>query len=371
MKKFFLIALLITVLASCAKSFKQDIKITKPIASFVGQVDSIVISKMNQYNIPGLAIGIVKDGKIVYTNGFGVKNINKIDPVTENSVFHVASISKLLTAQAIVQLEMNNRLRLDDKLIDLIPELNFSDESVKSITIKSLLNHTSGLPDISNYHWSNHNQAENSLKDYILELNSKLDSEPSTKYQYSNLGYDILGYVVEKVTRNSFEDFVKEQILNTSGMNASDFRYFKIPDSLKTTPHTKTWIGRNITTRETYPYTREHAPSSTLNTSSKELSNWMISFLDKLENSNPKNNYSSMLESSTGLSSTIGLGFQLYDIDAKKAVGHYGGDKGFRSFLMMIPNEHIGVVLLANCDYNEDYRQEIVYPIVRLLLRVK
>ena len=65
----------------------------------------------------------------------------------------------------------------------------------------------------------------------------------------------------------------------------------------------------------------------------------------------------------------IGLGFQLYDVHSKKAIGHYGGDKGFRSFLMMIPEQNIGIVLLANCDYNEDFRQEIVYEIASLIIR--
>ena len=146
----------------------------------------------------------------------------------------------------------------------------------------------------------------------------------------------------------------------------SDFRYFNIPDSLKTAPHTDSWITGNVKVRTTYPYTREHAPSSTLNASSKELSNWMISFLNSLDNSNSKNNYSVMLKPSTDLNSNIGFGFQLYNIGPKKAVGHYGGDKGFRSFLMMIPEENIGIVVLGNCDYREDFRQQMVYPIAEL-----
>lgn len=369
MKKYFLIVVLITFLLSCSSSFKQDIRIPKSTTSLVNQIDSIIIGKMNEYNIPGLAIGIVKEGNIYYTNGFGVKNIDKVDLVTDNSIFHTASVSKLLTAQAIVQLEKNSQLSLDDKLVKLIPELQFKDEEVRNITINSLLNHTSGIPDISNYHWSNNNQANNSLKDYILGLNIKLDSDPLTEYQYSNLGYDILGYVVEKISGVTFEDYVSTHILDKSGMSESDFRYFNITDSLKAAPHTDSWITGNIKVRETYPYTREHAPSSTLNASSKEMSNWMLSFLNSMENSNSKNNYSNMLEPSTDLSSNIGLGFQLYDAYSKKTVGHYGGDKGFRSFLMMIPEEKIGIVLLANCDYDEDFRDEIVYPIVKILMK--
>ena len=78
-----------------------------------------------------------------------------------------------------------------------------------------------------------------------------------------------------------------------------------------------------------------------------------------------------MLEPTTDLSSNIGFGFQLYDVYSKKGVGHYGGDRGFRSFLMMIPEENIGIVVLGNCDYKEDFRQEIVYPIAELMIAQK
>lgn len=75
-----------------------------------------------------------------------------------------------------------------------------------------------------------------------------------------------------------------------------------------------------------------------------------------------------MLEPSFKPFPHIGLGFQLYDFESYKAVGHFGGDKGFRSFLMMIPEENIGLVVLGNSDYEEDYRQEIIYPIAKLMI---
>ena len=198
-------------------------------------------------------------------------------------------------------------------------------------------------------------------------MNLKLESAPTTKYLYSNLGYDILGYVIEKVAGVTFEDYLKEQVLNKSEMYNSDFRFFKIQESLKTVPHSKRWVSRNIYERKIYPYTREHAPSSTLNASSKDLCNWMISFMDKLKNPTKANKYIELIQPT--FSPNIGLGFQLSRIDSAKTIGHYGGDKGFRSYLIMIPKEKIGLVVLANCDYDEDFRQEILHPIAKLLLK--
>ena len=364
-----LTTVMVAALNSCShKTFKQNLNVKNFSSQFIAKVDSIVIQSMNEYNIPGLAIGLVKNDTIVYTEGYGVSNIQNRKPVTPNSIFHTASISKLFTAMAVMTLVHENKLALNDKLVDVIPSLKFEDQRVQQITIKNLLNHTSGLPDISNYNWSNNNQDDSSLKEYVMGLNLRLNSNPSTQYQYSNLAYDILGYVIEKISSINFEKFVKENILNTSEMHTSDFRYFEIEDSLKTTPHSKRWLTKKVHTRKTYPYTREHAPSSTLNSSSHDLSKWMISFLKIMDKSNTNNQYIEMTMPSIESYPYIGLGFQLDNIHENKTIGHYGGDKGFRSYLLMIPKEKIGLVILANCDYNEDFRQEILHAISKLML---
>jgi len=364
-----LVILSITFFQSCStSSFKQNIEANSSVIGLFKKVDSVVVNKMKQYNIPGLSIGLIRNDSIIYSKGYGVRSIKTGKLVTENTIFHTASISKLFTAVATMKLIEQNVITVEDKLVDIIPELKYDDTRVNSITIKNLLNHTSGLPDISNYHWGNNNQSDNSLKEFVLGLNLKLDSDPSSEYQYSNLAYDILGYVIEKVSGSTFDDFLNENILNKSGMYSSDFRYFKIHDSLKTSPHSKRWITKNIYERKTYPYTREHAPSSTLNSSSKDLSKWMISFLQTLNDSGLNNKIPTMIEPTFSSNPYIGLGFQLSDINSKKTIGHYGGDKGFRSYLIMIPEEKIGLVVLANCDYNEDFRQEIIHPIARLML---
>lgn len=370
MKKdtFLVLVILAWFSVSCSnQSFKQAISYKKPVKTLPERIDSIIINKMNQYNIPGLSIGVVKNDSILYTKGYGFKSINNQQPITENTIFHTGSVSKLFTALAIINLINNKQITLEDKLVEVLPNLKFKDKKAEGITIKTLLNHTSGIRDIKSYNWSNNNEADNTLKNYLTYKKLKLDFEPSTKYQYSNLAYDVLGYVVEQVSGLTFEDYVKENILLPSNMTESDFRYFKIEDTLKTFPHSRRWLSHNVYKRNIYPYTREHAPSSTLNSSAKELSKWMISFLHKLENEIEPNLIFAMTKESTTLNEFIGLGFQLYSIEGTKAIGHFGGDKGFRSYLLMIPQKRIGLVVLANCDYNEDFRQDILYQILKLI----
>ena len=360
---FFLIHL------SClGETFQQNVETNNVINGFSEKVDSVVANKMNEYDIPGLALGLVMNDSIIYSEGYGLKNIKSTDPVTEYSNFHTASISKLFTAQAVVMIFAEKNIPLGEKLVNIIPELKYEDKRVEDVSIKTLLNHTSGMPDVSSYNWKNNNQSKNSLKDYVLNLKIKVDFQPGTDYQYSNLAYNILGYLVEKLSKMTFEEYVDSKILAANGMRTSDFRYFKIPDSLKTSPHSKRLITKNIYVLKNYPYTREQAPGSTLNSSSRDLSKWMISFLKLIEGD--ENKFVEMTKPSFKPYPYIGLGFQLSTLESKATVGHYGGDKGYRSYLLMIPEEKIGLVLLANCDYNEDFRQEILHPIAKDMLKI-
>lgn len=371
MKTSIQIFLILLIFNACTSQvFKQNIEIEKTSNEFISSVNSIVIDKMNEYDIPGLSIGLVKNDALLYSKGFGVKSIKNGGRVTEHTIFHTASISKLFTAVAIMDLVEQNKISIDSKLVDILPNLQYDDERIKAIKIENLLNHTSGLPDIRNYHWKNNHQSDHSLENFVVKLNLKLDHDPASKYQYSNLAYDILGYVIEKVSGVGYDDYMKENILNKNKMYSSDFRYFKIIDSLTVSPHSKKFLTKKIYEKKTYPYTREHAPSSTLNASSKELSNWMSSFLQSVRDADTNKAYLDMIQPTFNPYPYIGYGFQLSKINGNKTIEHYGGDRGFRSYLMMIPEKKIGLVLLANCDYKEDFRQEILHSIAKLMLEL-
>jgi CubicO group peptidase (beta-lactamase class C family) len=330
------------------------------------RVDKLVLETMRKYRLPGIAVGIAGKDSLLYTRGYGWANLKEHIPVTERSLFHTASISKLFTAQAIMQLVSESRLRLEDRVVDLIPALKSEDPAFSEVTVRHLLNHTSGLPDIYNYRWQRYHTEESSLERYLLAESWRLDAPPGTVFAYSNLGYDLLGYLVEAGAHQAFEEYVAEQILRPAGMITSDFRHYLLPDALRVQPYTRTWTGA-VRPRKVYPYTREHAPSSTLNASAQELAIWMGKILGERSEEGKTGFWSDMMAASTPLTDDIGLGFQRYEIDGARAVGHFGGDRGFRSFLVMVPERKIGVVVLGNCDYAEDFRQEIAWGIIDIL----
>ena len=327
-------------------------------------VDSIAKRGMESYNIPGLAIGVVSKDKVLVSKGYGLRNIEVGNNVDENTTFHTASVSKLFTAQAVVQLFYRQNRSLNSRLSEILPQLNFSSDLAKTITVKQLLNHSSGLPDIRNYQWHNHYTSDKRLEEYFEAMRLEVDSGPGTEYAYSNLGYNILAYVVQVLSNQLFEDYMQEYILQPAGMAQSDFRYFNTTEDNRASPHSLKKLGKKVYVRKVYPYSREHAGSSTLNASVEDLNRWMIRFLKELRSGQ----YEEMLEPSIGTYPYIGLGFQLGELDGFTKVGHYGGDRGFRSYLFMIPEKEMGFVILANCDYNEDFRQEILHPIAKLLL---
>ena len=320
---------------------------------------------MAEYQIPGLSLGIVQDGEMPYVQGYGLRTINTQDSVRAQSVFHTASISKLFTAQSIMMLVEKKKLQLNTLLVDIIPEIEYKDSQARQIQLLHLLNHTSGLPDIANYHWKKQHTSDSSLRTYVSKLKVKVRSKPGEKYNYSNLGYNILAYVVEKTSGQLFEDFVKENIMAPANMANSDFRLSEISKSLRVSPHLKK--GEELIVSPVYPYSREHAGSSTLQASAEDLSKWMIGFLQGLS-SKPDTYQAQMIKAPNSNFPFIGLGFQLASLDNWRKIGHYGGDRGFRSYLFMVPEAKLGIVVLGNAGFHEDFRQEIGHGLARLLL---
>src|SRR5438045_3561933 len=137
------------------------------------KIDSIVTMYMSREQIVGISIGIVRNNRIYYAKGYGATKINsdrKVDPLTN---FHTASISKLFTATAVMQLDEQDKLNINDKLTDYLPEFKMKDQRYKNITIKQMLNHTSGLPFLSEYNWNHPKNDRHALKNYVLTSDRK------------------------------------------------------------------------------------------------------------------------------------------------------------------------------------------------------
>lgn len=330
------------------------------------KVDSIAEAAMVKHQLVGLSIGVVVKGE-GYSYAYGVKDIRSGQAVTPSSVFHTASISKVFTAMGILQLVDAGRLSLDTKLTEVLSYLKYSDPGINEITVQHLLQHTSGLPDVNNYRWGRNVDGPDALRNSLTAKKLKLKFDPGSGKLYSNLGYNLLGLIIEETTGDYFADYLRINLLRRYGMQDADFHYPNIKSETTVRPHSKHWLTRKPHPRKTYPYNPDHAPSSTLNASSEDLVAWMLRFLSEEEDVLSSATKATMMGIDETTSVSGSFGFQKYPHEVRALVGHYGGDKGFRSFLLIDPQRDVGIVVLTNGDWGEDFRQEVGYGALRII----
>ena len=187
------------------------------------EIDSI-FSEWDKPNVPGCVLGIIRDGKLIYAKGYGMTNLEKNIPNDINSVFDIGSNSKQFTAACIVLLAEQGKLNIDNELSDFFPE--FPDYG-HQITIRHLLNHTSGIRNDGTLAFlksPNNNDIRTDSAIIKLLVNQKeLNFKPGDKYEYSNTGYWLLGQIVNKVSNIDLSDFARQEIFEPMGMNSTNF----------------------------------------------------------------------------------------------------------------------------------------------------
>jgi CubicO group peptidase (beta-lactamase class C family) len=347
---------LIAITGCATKPIESKEKAFEEIDLYLqAQVDTAKLSPT-----PGIAFALVKGKKLVHCKALGVANLETKRVLKPESNFHVASISKTFTAAAIVQLAERGKLDLDKKLTNYLPYFSMADSRYKEITIRSILNHTSGIPDVEDYEWQK-NVADTGAAERLTRSLSPLHlmSKPGAEFHYSNLAYDVLGDLIAKVTGQSFEEYVKRHILSKLQMQNSSFMLSDIPDSLRTSPH----VGLPLQVSKVYPYNRMHAPSSTLNSNVLALSNWIIVNLNKGSYKGhqvlPANGIIKMQAPSFRIDSvsvrSMGLAWFSYAYKGVNIINHDGADVGYVSVLCMVPSREFGFVLLFNSDEVDSY----------------
>jgi len=347
---FAVLLLCLTLFMSCNKSSEENIKLGGLEDSLTTYLQTI----MQRFQIPGLTIAIIQEGKPLYVKAFGVTNVETNEKMKPEDIFHFASVSKPFVATAVMQLVEQGKMSLDEKLIFYLPYFELADERYKKITIRQMLNHTSGIPDVRDYEWDKPQYDEGAAERYVRSLkDQEMVFDPGTQFRYSNMAFDILGDVIAKVSGMSFEYCVKVNILDPLMMTESSFLINEISANLRTYPHVwQLWPAVS----EHYPYNRPHAPSSTLNSSVIEMMNWAQANLNKgILNGNrilKPEGYDLLWKNSLTFNeeTEIGLSWFLGDYRGFQTIGHGGGDTGYRSNITLLPEKQIGIIIASNYD---------------------
>lgn len=336
--------------------------------SIIEKVENFIKAGIDAKRAVGLAVGVIVAGEVVYCRGFGVRSANEQSPVTKDTLFHTASVTKPFVATAILQLVEKDRFSLETPVCDLLPYFALSDPRYRAITLRHLLTHTAGLPD-----WESEDAAFNdafahpefdvdSLERHIRNLAQiQLVSEPGEKYGYSNYGYHILGDVVAKTYNLPFAECIKRYVLAPSGMQSSVFDYRASPAHLFTVGHIAHETDKTAQVSAIYPYHQVFGPSSSLHSSAAELCLWAQVQLNRGSLQGRRllraANIEMMWERQIALlpdkpeEGFRGLSWYLYDQYDRRIVAHHGGDIGFASLFQFFPDDNAAVVVLANTDW--------------------
>jgi CubicO group peptidase (beta-lactamase class C family) len=360
MRKFAVIVAAIFLLAFSAAA--QEIKLPVFVTD---SLDQYIQRGMRDWQIPGLAIAIVKNGKVVFMKGYGVKKAGKIDPVNEETLFMIGSNTKAFTATALAMLDHQKALSLDDKVTRWIPDFRLADPlASREVTVRDLLCHHIGFGTFQGdfTYWTS-----SLTRGQVIQKMSLIKAPYSfrTKWGYCNAAFVAAGEVVPAVTSKSWEDFVREKILMPLNMK----RTLMLSKDLSVTKNAAAshtiYKGKLITLP--YPMIDNLAPAGSMSSNVREMSNWLIAQLDlgKFEGKQviPSEAINKTREpgSYMGVDQRenpetnfylYGLGFELRDRKGKLIVSHTGGVDGFVSSLVMIPSEKMGVIVLTNNDQN-------------------
>src|SRR5215813_5501082 len=302
--------------------------------------------------LPGFAIGVVKDGKLIYAKGFGVAKLGTNSPVTSRSLFHMASVTKTFVATGVMQLVEQGKIDLDAPVTKYLPYFKMDDERYRDIRIRQMLSHTSGIPDTTNYHWDKPEYDDGALERFVRSLtNQRLVFTPGERFAYSNTAYEILGDVIAKVSGESFEDYVQHHILTPLGMKDSTLLVRQANQQLLTTPHIEE--HSKVVVSKIFPYNRAHAPSSTLYSNIEDMSRWALANLNHGELEGQRILKRETAESMwqpvvNAFNMKEGISWFTTVLQGHRLVMHDGGDVGFESRLMLAPDDSVAVIAMAN-----------------------
>jgi CubicO group peptidase (beta-lactamase class C family) len=319
---------------------------------------------LKQEKVPGLAIAIVENYRVVYAQGFGEASLARpSDPVSTRTLFHVASTTKPFVATAVMQLVEKGIVDLDAPVVKYLPYFRLDDGRYRSITVRQMVTHSSGMPDVENYDWDEPQYDDGALERYVRSLSTyKLLFAPGARFSYSNMAFDVLGDLIAKASEESIEAYVRHHILAPLGMTRSTLLIRDADPRLLAAGHEMSADGE-IAVTKVAPYNRIHSPSSNLLSSVNDMARWAMANMNRgaldgkriLEDSTYALMWSPAFTDVPGsnwrYARGVGISWGLGTYHDNPVVWHAGGDTGFVSDFVMLPDKGIAVVWMMNADW--------------------
>ena len=333
-------------------------------AKTIKKLDSYFEQAINDWNVPGMEVLIIKGDEVLLEKGYGVKNTETNEPVTPNTLMAIASNSKAFTSAALAQLVDSGKVSWTDKVIDYLPYFRmYNDYVTQNMTIRDLLCHRSGLATFSGdliWYGTHHSREEVVKRARFLKPVTGFRDE----YGYQNIMFIAAGLVVEKVTGLTWDEYVKTNFFNPLGMNST------VTSTLDLNASKDVSAPHNFKFNKQIPIEwinwDNMAPAGSIISCVSDMKYWLQTQLNEgifkndtlwsasrtkemwtVETSKSVSNWSKTNFPSKTFDG-YGLGWGLFNYHGEKIVTHGGGYDGFISRVAMVPEEKLGIVILTN-----------------------
>ena len=344
-------------------------------------LDAYIKEGIKDWHIPGLAITIVHDGNIVTMKGFGVKDLETNEPVNENTLFIIASNSKLFTGTALAQLDYNKKLSLDDKIIKYFPDFKlYNTYSTQLVTIKDMLAHHLGTKTFQgDFTFWNSALTRNQVMQKMRYL--KPSTGFRTSFGYCNSCFLTAGEVILKVTGKPWEQYILDSLVTPLEMNKTHTLTIAMPQFQNiASPYTNSFAG-NLT-KLPFDKIDNMAPATSIVSCVSDLSHWLLLQLDSGKYNGkqilPWQVIAKTRDITTAISSKkkgtthfsgYGLGVFMSDYQGKQIFNHTGGADGFVTNTCFVPELNLGISILTNND-NQNFFEILRLQILDAYLNV-
>lgn len=326
----------------------------------IAQIDEYIRKELKSQKIPGLSVGIIENGKLIYGQGYGYSNIEHQVPVKLETIFQSGSMGKQFTALAIMILVEREEIDLDTSINEYIDDLP---KKWNNITVQHLLTHTSGLGDYPDEVDMTQEITEEEMFEIVKR--SPLAFKPGEQYSYSNLGYMTLGVLIRAVTGEFYGDFLRTNVFEPLGMKTA--RIISESDIVSNRAAGYTLVDGQIKNQEWVAPSFNQFADGALYLSMNDMINYEKAFNTNqiLKNRNSFDEMWSPFKLNDGSISTYGFGWNLdKTLNGMRVVYHGGTWQGFQSFIIRILTAKLTVVIFSNI-YESDV-EKIAYHILEL-----
>ncbi len=336
------------------------------VENFEAFVGPIAQEAIRSGPIAGLTVGISRAGRQVFIKGYGLADLENGVAASADTVYSFKSITKSFTAAAILQLREQHKLDLDEKLGHLLPDLP---AHWRLITIRQLLTHTAGLPNYGGELFRENIGRDITTAEWVRSMaDQPLLFEPGAGWSYSNLGYDILGLIIEKLSGTSYVDYVRSHFVTPSGLE-----HTRVLDREAIIPHR----ARSYTLDSTQTFINARSwgtfgiPAGALGGTAADLLKWEYSIKQTTALAlDAKRLMETPAKLSTGIELDYGFGTRLGMIGPHRSVAHSGDGEGWTTAAVRIDDANLVVVVLTNTESYARHAQVIACAIARRILSI-